>query len=126
MTFQYPDDTEPVLRGVSFTVRAGEVVAVVGLSGAGKSTLVNLVPRFHDVTGGAILIDGVDVRDVTLRSLRRAIGIVTQETFLFDASVAGQHRVRGAGHPPANRSWRWRAPPMRTSSSWIFRGATIR
>ncbi len=88
VTFRYPDDDEAVLRGVSFTVRAGEVVAVVGLSGAGKSTLVNLVPRFHDVGGGAILIDGVDVRDVTLRSLRRAVGIVTQETFLFDASVA--------------------------------------
>ena len=88
VTFRYPGDAEPVLRGVSFTVRAGEVVAVVGLSGAGKSTLVNLVPRFHDVTGGAILIDGVDVRDVTVSSLRRAVGIVTQETFLFDASVA--------------------------------------
>lgn len=88
VTFRYPGDAEPVLRGVSFTVRAGEVAAVVGLSGAGKSTLVNLVPRFHDVTGGAILIDGVDVRDVTVSSLRRAVGIVTQETFLFDASVA--------------------------------------
>ncbi len=88
VTFRYPDDDEPVLRGVSFTVPAGEVVAVVGLSGAGKSTLVNLVPRFHDVTEGGILIDGTDVRDVTLPSLRRAIGIVTQETFLFDASVA--------------------------------------
>ena len=88
VTFRYPDEHEAVLRGVSFRVRAGEVVAVVGLSGAGKSTLVNLVPRFHDVTGGAILIDGVDVRDVTLQSLRGAIGIVTQETFLFDASVA--------------------------------------
>ena len=88
VTFRYPDDAEPVLRGVSFSVRAGQVVAVVGLSGAGKSTLVNLVPRFHDVTGGAVLIDGVDVRDVTVASLRRAIGVVTQETFLFDASVA--------------------------------------
>ncbi len=88
VTFRYPDGDEPVLRGVSFAVRAGEVVAVVGLSGAGKSTLVNLVPRFHDVTEGSILFDGTDVRDVTLRSLRGAIGIVTQETFLFDASVA--------------------------------------
>lgn len=88
VTFRYPDDAEPVLRGVSFRVRAGEVLAVVGLSGAGKSTLVNLVPRFHDVTGGTILIDGVDVRDVTVSSLRRAVAIVTQETFLFDASVA--------------------------------------
>ena len=99
VTFRYPDDDEAVLRGVSFTVRAGEVVAVVGLSGAGKSTLVNLVPRFHDVTGGAILIDGVDVRDVTLRSLRRAVGIVTQETFLFDASVA-ENIAYGAPETP--------------------------
>ena len=88
VTFQYQDDTEPVLCGVSFTVQAGQVAAVVGLSGAGKTTLVNLVPRFHDVTGGAILIDGVDVRDVTLRSLRRTIGMVTQDTILFDASIA--------------------------------------
>ena len=85
--FRYQDDKEPVLRGVSFTVRAGQVVAVVGLSGAGKTTLVNLVPRFYDVTDGAILIDGVDVRDLTVRSLRKAIGIVSQETVLFDASV---------------------------------------
>ena len=88
VTFQYHDDAEPVLRGVSFTVQAGQVAAVVGLSGAGKTTLVNLVPRFHDVTGGAILIDGVDLRDVTLRSLRRTIGMVTQDTILFDASIA--------------------------------------
>ena len=88
VTFQYHDDTEPVLRGVSFTVRAGQMAAVVGLSGAGKTTLVNLVPRFHDVTGGAVLIDGVDVRDVTVRSLREAVGMVTQETILFDASIA--------------------------------------
>ena len=88
VTFQYDDDTEPVLRGVSFTVRAGQVAAIVGLSGAGKTTLVNLVPRFFDVTRGAILIDGVDIRDVTLRSLRGTIGMVTQDTILFDASIA--------------------------------------
>ena len=88
VTFGYQDGGEPVLRGVSFTVRAGQVVAVVGLSGVGKTTLVNLVPRFYDVTGGAILIDGADVRDVTLASLRAATGIVTQDTILFDASVA--------------------------------------
>lgn len=86
--FQYHDDTEAVLRGVSFTVRAGQVVAIVGLSGAGKTTLVNLVPRFHDVTRGAILIDDRDIRNVSLQSLRRAIGIVTQEQVLFDASIA--------------------------------------
>ncbi|MDE0829841.1 MAG: ABC transporter ATP-binding protein [Vicinamibacterales bacterium] len=86
--FQYRDNSEPVLRGVSFTVQPGQMVAVVGLSGAGKTTLVNLVPRFHDVTGGAIRIGGVDVRDVTVTSLRRAIGMVTQDTILFDATIA--------------------------------------
>ncbi|MBQ03025.1 MAG: ABC transporter permease [Acidobacteria bacterium] len=87
VVFQYHADVDPVLRGVSFTVRAGQVVAVVGLSGAGKTTLINLVPRFYDVTGGAILIDDIDVRDVTVHSLRQSIGMVTQDTILFDASV---------------------------------------
>ena len=64
------------------------MVAIVGLSGAGKTTLVNLMPRFYDVTAGAILIDGVDIRDVTLESLRAQIGIVTQETVLFDETIA--------------------------------------
>jgi subfamily B ATP-binding cassette protein MsbA len=86
VTFGY-DDTR-ILRGVSFSVHAGQMIAIVGRSGAGKTTLVNLLPRFYDVTSGAILIDGVDVRDVTLASLRRQIGIVTQETVLFDDTVA--------------------------------------
>ena len=89
VTFAYDETVgDPVLRGVSFEVAAGQVVALVGLSGAGKTTLVNLVPRFYDVTGGAILIDGVDVRDVTLASLRENIGIVTQDTVLFDDTIA--------------------------------------
>ncbi len=73
---------------MSFSVAAGQMVAIVGRSGAGKTTLVNLLPRFYDVTGGRILIDGVDIRDVTLASLRGQIGIVTQETVLFDDTVA--------------------------------------
>ena len=89
VSFSYDDASDrPVLREVSFTVEAGQVVAVVGLSGAGKTTLVNLVPRFYDVTGGAILIDGVDVRDVTRASLRQQIGMVTQDTVLFDDTIA--------------------------------------
>ena len=86
--FQYEAGAEPVLRGVSFKVPVGKIVAVVGLSGAGKTTLVNLVPRFYDVTGGAVLVDGVDVRDLTVESLRHSIGIVTQDTILFNVSVA--------------------------------------
>jgi subfamily B ATP-binding cassette protein MsbA len=76
-----------VLHGISLTVRRGEVVALVGPSGAGKSTLVNLLPRFFDVTGGAILLDEHDVRDLTLVSLRKQIGKVTQETVLFNDTV---------------------------------------
>ena len=77
-----------ILRHVAFTVRAGQVVAIVGLSGAGKTTLVNLIPRFYDVTEGAILIDGVDIRHGTLASLRGQTALVTQDTVLFDDSVA--------------------------------------
>ena len=86
--FSYGGAQEPTLNGVSLSVRAGQTLAIVGRSGAGKTTLVNLVPRFYDVTGGGILIDGVDVRDVTLASLRAQIGIVTQETVLFDDTIA--------------------------------------
>ena len=86
--FAYEDAPRPILRDVTFAVNAGQMVAVVGRSGAGKTTLVNLLPRFYDVTGGAILVDGVDIRTVTLASLRAQIGIVTQETVLFDDSVA--------------------------------------
>ncbi len=76
-----------VLRNVSLRIKRGEVIALVGPSGAGKSTLANLLPRFYDVTEGAILVDGQDVRDVTVASLRKQIGKVTQETVLFNDSV---------------------------------------
>jgi len=89
VAFTY-DDGRPrfVLRDVSFCVEGGQMVAVVGLSGAGKTTLLNLIPRFYDVASGAVVIDGVDVRDVTLRSLREQVGMVTQETVLFDDTIA--------------------------------------
>ena len=109
---------------MSFTVRAGQMVAIVGRSGAGKTTLVNLLPRFYDVSAGAILIDGVDIRDVTLASLREQIGIVTQETVLFDDTHRQQHRLRLAAGDARGRSRRRRAPPTRTSSSRRCRRAT--
>jgi subfamily B ATP-binding cassette protein MsbA len=77
-----------VLRHASFSVAAGQIVAIVGLSGAGKTTLVNLIPRFYDVTEGVILVDGVDIRQVTLASLRAQIALVTQDTVLFDDTIA--------------------------------------
>jgi subfamily B ATP-binding cassette protein MsbA len=81
------EDSPLVLRAIDLEVKAGEVLAVVGSSGAGKSTLMHLIPRFFDVSGGRILIDDSDVRDVTLESLRSQIGIVTQETVLFNDTV---------------------------------------
>ena len=86
VSFAY-DDTE-VLGAISVEARRGEIVALVGPSGAGKSTVLNLIPRFYDVTGGALTIDGYDVRDVGIASLRRQIALVTQEPFLFDDTIA--------------------------------------
>jgi len=90
VSFSYQSDSEDsreILHGINLEVRRGEVLAIVGSSGAGKSTLVHLLPRFFDVTGGRILIDGHDVRDATLSSLRSQIGIVTQDTVLFNDTV---------------------------------------
>jgi subfamily B ATP-binding cassette protein MsbA len=88
--FRYPASTGTTyqLESINLEVRAGEVVALAGPSGAGKTTLANLVPRFHDVTSGAVRIDGIDVRDLTLASLRRNVGIVSQDTFLFNDTIA--------------------------------------
>jgi ATP-binding cassette subfamily B protein len=91
VTFSY-DGARPVLQGLSFDVRPGQVVAFVGPSGAGKTTITNLVPRFYDPQSGAVLVDEVDVRAVTLASLRRDIGIVAQETYLFHDTIAANLR----------------------------------
>ncbi len=99
--FGYDEGATRILRGVSFTVSAGQMVALVGRSGAGKTTLVNLLPRFYDVSAGAIFIDGVDIRHVSLASLRRQIGIVTQETVLFDDTIATNIAY---GSPQASRA----------------------
>jgi ATP-binding cassette, subfamily B, bacterial MsbA len=85
ITFRY--DEEPVLTGITLRVKMGEVVALVGMSGAGKTSMVNLLPRFYDVDEGRILIDGHDIRQVTLKSLRDQIGLVTQQTILFNDTV---------------------------------------
>jgi ATP-binding cassette subfamily B protein len=91
-------EEESVLNGISFEVEPGQTIAIVGPTGAGKTTLVNLIPRFYDVTGGALLIDDLDIRNVTKESLREQIGIVLQDTFLFSTSVMENIRF---GRPDA-------------------------
>ena len=102
VTFAY-EEARPraILRNVTLKVPAGQMVAIVGRSGAGKTTLVNLIPRFYDVSGGAITIDGRDIRDVTLKSLRAQVGIVTQETVLFDDTIANNIAYGAARATPA-------------------------
>lgn len=112
------EDGVPVLRGVSFTAQPGETVAIVGPTGAGKTTIINLLPRFYDVTQGSVKIDGVDVRDVTLESLRKQIGIVLQDTFLFSASVMDNVRF---GRPDATDEEVLAAIKLANADSFIER-----
>ena len=87
VSFSYGKEHEKVLDKISFNIDKGEIIALVGPSGAGKSTLVDLIPRFYDTLGGSITIDGTDIREIQIGSLRSMMGIVTQETFLFDDSI---------------------------------------
>jgi subfamily B ATP-binding cassette protein MsbA len=87
VSFSYDGESSAVLRGIDLYAGRGEVIAVVGSSGAGKTTLVNLIPRFYDATGGSIRVDGIDIRDLTIRSLRQQIAMVTQENILFHDTV---------------------------------------
>jgi ATP-binding cassette subfamily B protein/subfamily B ATP-binding cassette protein MsbA len=88
VSFQYPGTQQSVLSDINLHIQAGETVALVGRSGAGKTTLSNLVARFYDPTAGAVLLDGVDLRDLSVESLRRLLGIVEQDVFLFDGTIA--------------------------------------
>jgi ATP-binding cassette, subfamily B, multidrug efflux pump len=90
--FRYPGAQDAVLRDVSFTAEPGETVAIVGSTGSGKTTLVNLIPRFYDVTAGAILLDGVDVREMDRADVWRRLGVIPQKAFLFSGTVASNLR----------------------------------
>ncbi|MBO1004123.1 ABC transporter ATP-binding protein [Pseudogracilibacillus auburnensis] len=87
VTFTYEKTQAPVLKGMDFHIKAGETIAFVGPSGAGKTTICSLIPRFYDIDKGAITIDGMDIRDMTMRSLRKQIGIVQQDVFLFTGTL---------------------------------------
>jgi len=90
--FRYPGAEEPVLSGISFTARPGETTAIVGSTGSGKTTLISLIPRFYEVTGGSVLVDGVDVRELAQQDLWHRIGLVPQKSFLFSGTVADNLR----------------------------------
>jgi ATP-binding cassette subfamily B protein len=104
--FRYPGAAEPVLHGISFRVSAGQVTAVVGSTGTGKTTLISLAPRLFDVTDGAVLVDGVDVRDLDFDALRGRIGLVPQRAYLFSGTVASNLRY---GNPDATDDDLWAA-----------------
>ena len=97
VSFEYPDDHNQVFANLNLTVHPGEKVAIVGPSGGGKTTLCSLIPRFYDVGAGSIKLDGIDVRDVKQRSLRRSIGVVQQDVFLFAASILDNIRYGRPG-----------------------------
>ena len=117
VSHQYEDGV-PVLNKVSFSAEPGQTIAIVGPTGAGKTTIINLLPRFYDVTHGSVKIDGVDVRDVTAESLRRQIGIVLQDTFLFSASVMDNIRF---GKPDATDEEVHAAAKLANADSFITR-----
>ena len=101
VSFFYNNPSELVLDDISFKITPGERIAIVGVSGAGKSTLCNLIPRFYDAKSGQVLIDGIDVKAVTLKSLREQIGVISQDIYLFDDSVA--HNI-AYGKPDATQA----------------------
>ena len=116
VTFRYPGAESPVLRGVSFTVGPGQTTAIVGSTGAGKTTLVNLIPRLFDVTSGAVLVDGVDVRDLDEELLWSRIGMVPQTGYLFSGTIASNLRY---GRPDATDDEMWDALEVAQAADFV-------
>jgi ATP-binding cassette subfamily B protein len=114
--FRYPGAEQPVLCGISFTATPGQTTAVVGSTGSGKSTLINLVSRFYDVTGGRLLIDGVDVRDMTQAELWSRIGFIPQKAFLFSGTVASNLRY---GRDDATEAELWHALEVAQGAGFV-------
>jgi ATP-binding cassette subfamily B protein len=99
VSFRYPGAEEDVLHDISFTARSGQTTAIIGATGSGKSTLINLIPRFYDVTGGAIYVDGCDIRDVTQHDLRERIGFIPQKSNLFSGTIESNLRYADENAP---------------------------
>ncbi|MBZ4665012.1 ABC transporter ATP-binding protein [Mahella sp.] len=115
--FSYPGAEEPVLKDISFEAAPGETTAIIGSTGCGKTTLVNLIPRFYDVTGGSILIDGIDIRDMTQQDLRDKIGLVPQKAFLFSGTVADNLRY---GNESATDDELWHALEVAQAKDFVM------
>jgi ATP-binding cassette subfamily B protein len=115
-SFSYPGADQPVLRSVSFTARPGTTTAIIGSTGAGKTTLVNLLPRLFDVTGGAVLIDGVDVRQLDPEQLWSRMGIIPQRPYLFSGTIASNLRY---GKPDATDDELWGALEIAQAKDFV-------
>jgi len=114
--FGYPGAEDPVLCGITFTARPGQTTAIVGSTGSGKTTLANLIPRFYDVTSGAVRIDGVDVRKLRLESLWQLIGVIPQKAFLFSGTVATNLRY---GDESADDEALWKALEVAQAKEFV-------
>ena len=116
VVFGYPKAEEPVVRGVTFTARAGQTTAIIGSTGSGKTTLLQLIPRLYDVTGGALRIDGVDVREMALDHLWSRIGLVPQKPFLFSGTIASNLRY---GKADATDEEMWEALTIAQAADFV-------
>lgn len=114
--FRYPGAQDPVLRGINLTMRPGQTTAIIGSTGSGKTTLVNLIPRLYDVSAGAVLVDGVDVRDMVREQLWERIGLVPQRAFLFSGTIASNVRF---GKADASESEIWEALRIAQASEFV-------
>ena len=114
--FRYPGAEHPILTDISFTAKSGEVTAIVGSTGSGKTTLLNLIPRFIDVTQGAVLLDGVDVREQSLEAIWHEIGLVPQRAFLFGGTIASNLRY---GNPNASDEDLWHALEIAQAKGFV-------